>query len=421
MPMLSDGAKVVSALVQGGIAWDNEEKEAAYANFASAGGSALFFGGKHLLTAEEYSKANKQELWILELCILALQLAEIIQLGNANEKGEKFNTALRDFQLALRSLEDAVAQPQDWYGPAADAYNAQNDDQMDRVQLVADLDMLVPAILKTECGQVKKTRAVSTECRVALTGCIPVAYFILANYGMDACLLFQLAAAAAPMGTAISHFWQLEDDVKVNAADVKKLTDEYNRVAAGAADAISVLSGGSPSSTVADAPTSTVGDFQTLSAAPASARYATASDAAPTGSESEGAALFASAVEDDSAGDRGENPDDGTLAPDGETQVPQAYTTPTLSQVVNRASEASTQVAKFSEEAAVSVSLVNDVVGTIDQISSMAADAAPADEPPAADDVEGAAGDAEIAERAPVDVAAGDPEGAQQRSAMENA
>lgn len=401
MGYASDFFKIFTAAAQGGVAWNNDEGEAAAANFGSAAVSLAFWKFKNY-GSDALKKAYKEELWILEISIVVLQLAEVILLGNANEKGDKFKTASRDFELALRSLEDAVVNPRYWEGDAADAYNEQNADQMARVQLMAQLDLQVPGILKTEAAQVKKMRAVSAECRLALTGCIPVGYYILANYGPSICMAFQLASAMPPMMTAYMYFLNMEDQANDNAKAVNALMDQYMDVVGKAAAAIEVLSSSAPSTPVAKASTSTVSEFESLSAPPASVPYTPAS-AASSSAESERAPLFASAVStsaDDSPSD------DAPVEVTADGDVPPAYTVPTLSQVVNRASEASTQAAKFSEEAAATVSLVNEIVGTVDQINSMAQSAAPAEdvaEPPPTDEpVDGAAAGAENAELAPV-------------------
>jgi hypothetical protein len=176
------------------------------------------------------------------------------------------------------------------------------------------------------------------------------------------------------------------------------------------------------------ATTSTVGEFDTLKTGVPFAARAGASKSPDrpasrvASAENTSDSVFADAESTGAGGGFGA----ASEADPPETEVPPAFTMPTLSEAMSRASQASAQVAQFSENASKTVGVVGDAVGVVGQVTSMAPSAtsasagaatAPVEDAVVADD--GAAAGAEGAERAPVDVAAGGTEQAYEPSPVE--
>jgi EspA/EspE family len=411
MPQQTDVAKGPLEILGGAKAWAKGDYEKGVLAIVNAGGFAGFAIGRYF-ASDATKKAFGQELEWLWRGIIFIMFLQML-LGPATDNGQKYKSAKKDFQLAYKSLEAAIATDSGWASTGADAYNEQNDRQMTRADTIAELDAQIAVILATESDQVKRTALNLNWEQAALTALIPICHVLNktqpeVSQSIQVCAFF----AAVDAGVAIIS-WMCEMSSR-NRRDVDDLMEKYRQVADEAEASLRALLDDATVGTFTPTTKSTVGQFDTLTtAAPLVAPLA--APAAVPDSPDEPASRVVGA---DNAGDGG-SPAEPAV---GESP---AYAVPTMSQVVGRASQASTQAAQFSENASVTVGLVSDTVGVVDQVNSMAQPTAPAPAAPAGaaaapvpaqqaavteDDAvaeDGAAAGAEGAERAPVDVAAG--------------
>lgn len=407
MPEESDKAKGPLELISMSKSFAKGDYEKGSLSLVNAVGFAGFAYGRYFAKGATKESFGQEMKWLWRAIIFIIFLQQL--LGSANDSGQKYKTAKKDFQLAEKSFEAAVAE-EAWTGAAADAYNAQNDLQRQRANTIAEVDGEISKILKNESEQVKRTSLDLSWEQAGLTALIPICHMLNANPTTKAASqVIQKAAFAGAVIAGIGIISAMADHASKNRDDIEDQMYYYRKVAEDAEASLQLLLGDTAGASAMSTEKSTVSTFEALSnqfaaanEQPAAANKVGASDAPAMASSrlneppASGVASYEGTA---AAGDPGAASVDDSPA----AVVPPAYTAPAASPVASRPSQASPQAGKSAEKSD-SAYLAPDAVGVDDQIDTMEAVAAGD-----ASSASAAAG-GEGAERVPVDVAAGGTE-----------
>lgn len=319
--------------------------------------------------------------------------------GNPDD-GFDFTSGKMKFGEYYDALEQAKPESQYWDGDSADAYAAANLKLMELTQTMQDLDAAMQDLVEKQGQQVYEVRLVIAYTLAGLASCIPIAIRIYDTgppHGPTLSYIFQTAAAWTAFGVAIAYETITAEESKTNAASAATLADSYDAVAAAAAQRPATLAGVE----VPEGLKSTVSGVEAVSES--TSDVAAMLDVAGVAGRGALADLGAFLTGDaDTSGD-------DTPAP-----TP-AFTLPSMSRI----RQASEHVAETSGRLAEHMNLVNQTMGSVQQLASRAQPgpgaAVPAEEAPAeeAAPLEVPAEEATLAGRAPAQaVLAGDVEGA---------
>jgi hypothetical protein len=366
MPYTNDITKGPLDLLASILSFTQGEYERGVQRLISGAGFSGFAYGRYFASEQIKKVFNVEVMWLWR-GIVFIQFLQFFY-GPANDSGSKYKSAVKDFQLAYRSLEAAVASESCWTGEAADAYNIQNDAQMARVSTPAgdgsstlikgmtELDADIAAILAKEVEEIKRSNQDLSWIRSVLVGLIPICS-LLAKTQPHVSQAIQVAAVMSCVTAAEIIFSAMGLTAADNAEAIDALTAEYRRVGDDAATSLQALLGGTATATTAAADESTVPEFDQLNNEAATG--AASSGPAASRPDEQPASLLASAACTGGGG----IPADGSPQDQGTPM----YTMPTGSQVMGRPSQASMQAAKVSQQATTRVSLVNVMLGTVEQ------------------------------------------------------
>src|SRR5262249_44332102 len=130
MPEMSDKAKGPFELITTTKSFAKGDYEKGSVSLVNAVGFAGFAYGRYFASDATKEVYKVELIWLWRAILFIMFLKQL--LGSANDSGQKYKTAKKDFQLAEKSFEAAVAEGDGWSGSAADAYNVQNDLQRQR-------------------------------------------------------------------------------------------------------------------------------------------------------------------------------------------------------------------------------------------------------------------------------------------------
>ncbi|ORW54662.1 hypothetical protein AWC20_19410 [Mycobacterium parmense] len=361
---------------------------------------------------------------------MTMVVVSVVDLFNGfgpPDKGGSFTSGVDKLDNVKLQLEAAVVDPRDWDGDAAKAYTAQLAALQALVETMKDLDKQMQALVANQGAEVQKAHTAISVTLFALVVAqgIALVLYMIPIVGAEISCAWQIVAAFAACATVLAfEMFTLANSMSLGH-EINALALEYGDVQKNA-----TLSAAFARIEVAAAQQSTFTSFTAISESMAGmsafANMPTVSSLARmAGTAGEGAAADAqakmTALE--------EPPADGI--PEGTPGVPDtgaapAFTPPTLAQV----SAASGQAAKMSGHISQHMNLVNQTMGSVQQVSSMGQQgqqaAAPAEDAAAegaapaeaalADDAEGAGAgiNTDGAERAPVDLAGGGQSGTSQ-------
>ncbi|MGF2944725.1 EspA/EspE family type VII secretion system effector, partial [Mycobacterium sp. Lab-001] len=332
--------------------------------------------------------------------------------GGSAVKGDKFAGAAYPLGVALRTAQGAV--PGDsWQGEAADAYAARNQTHIDRITKILTLDATTKTLIDSEAAKSKFYRQQITVTKDGLAACIPVA--MLLNFKWPpASIAFQLVVSLAALG-GVSAMCGLmgEYSRNVTAAGEAPVIAEYRDLLSKVIADLQALGAPIPDRVLQSAPPSAAPTFREIvnAGAPPSA------PAVPGGQDARRTPPRARTDGGESTARYGgdelyDEPTEPSETENPETPPSPAapiVAMPTLAQM----SQLSAQAAKMSGSAAQHMNLVNQTMGSVQQLASTAQQGAGAAAPAeAAAEAEAgpagldAASGAEGAERAPVDAAA---------------
>lgn len=318
--------------------------------------------------------------------------AMTLLLGAGGEKGQTYVAASNYFELAWENLKDAALEGESWTGASADAYDARNAQQQEWALLMQELDRQVADLLAKNSATLGNCKITLTSVRAFYTVCIPIAATLRWAYGPAGPAVsrwFQWAMFAIGMAVALPTMTWAGYQAWENGQALQPLTVEYAAVAQSA----QVTGTDGVEAKVAPAPKSKTGTFDQIGGAE-SATPVTAGAADQRGAL--GAATPSPAGAPEAAGsqlDSPAQPADRTVPRPG--FVP-SFTAPAASPTSGGASATPAPPAAYAKTA-------------------------PTRRAPAAEDdilagePDGAAADAEVGERAPVDAVGRAAEQAQER------
>ncbi|BBZ46762.1 EspA/EspE family type VII secretion system effector [Mycobacterium parmense] len=375
---------------------------------------------------------DKYEKWtrgaeIIEWAIFIITLEEFtFGPGGSPVKGDKFGPTGAAYPLgqALDKVGSALPDGR-WQGSAADAYAARNKTQQERIRKLMDDDVTTKKLIDDTAAKNKYYRQQIAITKDGLGGCIFVAVALYA-WKPAASYIFQLSVSAA----ALAGVNYMVGDMATysrdhTAAGAQAVIQRYKDMAAAILADLEALGAKVPdglSLALQTAPPSGAPSFEDiLKMGMASQTAAESSHQGPLAAVSS-----RSARGDGTARYGGDDLYDGPAEPteqeSPETAAPQApagpgWAMPTLSQVAAVSARGATMSGQMSQH----MNLVNQTMGSVQQLATIgqqgaaaappaerAADAGPAEtapaEPVSADAADGAAPGAEPAERAPVDL-----------------
>lgn len=415
MPEESDKAKGPLELVSMSKSFAKGDNEKGSLSLVNAVGFIGFAYGRYISkNAATKTSFGIEMKWLWRAIIFIMLLQQL--LGSANDSGQKYKTAKKDFQLAEKSFEAAVAEEDGWSGAAADAYNAQNDLQTQRANTMAKVDAEIAAILKTESEQVKRTSLNLSWEQAGLTALIPICHALNASTNpatKAASQIIQKAAFVGAVAAGIGIISEMIDHASKNRDDIVDQLFYYREVAQDAEASLQLLLGDTAGASTLTTDKSTVGTFDALNAQfdAANNQLDAANNVGP--SDAPGAASTSPneprtsgvASVETNAADGGPRKASDVDSPGA--AAPPAYAVPTASQAASRRSQGSTQAARPAANASAYMAPAGDAVDA--EEAAAAGDVSPAS----------AAAGAEGGERVPVDVAAGGTERGQQPSPTE--
>ncbi|BBZ46761.1 EspA/EspE family type VII secretion system effector [Mycobacterium parmense] len=402
------------------------------ANLGALAGKAMWYAkGQWKSLVDALAKSGKSVLptptAIIDVTMVVVSVVDLFNGFGPPDKGGSFTSGVDKLDNVKLQLEAAVVDPRDWDGDAAKAYTAQLAALQALVETMKDLDKQMQALVANQGAEVQKAHTAISVTLFALVVAqgIALVLYMIPIVGAEISCAWQIVAAFAACATVLAfEMFTLANSMSLGH-EINALALEYGDVQKNA-----TLSAAFARIEVAAAQQSTFTSFTAISESMAGmsafANMPTVSSLARmAGTAGEGAAADAqakmTALE--------EPPADGI--PEGTPGVPDtgaapAFTPPTLAQV----SAASGQAAKMSGHISQHMNLVNQTMGSVQQVSSMGQQgqqaAAPAEDAAAegaapaeaalADDAEGAGAgiNTDGAERAPVDLAGGGQSGTSQ-------
>jgi len=434
MPFQTDLLKGPFAIVDIAMgAATGDANKIAYSSIMTAGWIGYCIkskSGYELQSGKPLNKTNQDPLWwaIAYITLLAF-------LTGSSNGGEGYESAAESWRTANIFLSKAVVDSRDWSGEAADEYDTRNAEQMARVSDLEDLDKQAAAVIASELDELEATH-VQYNYEIAILLALVITTAVLELYNPAAAKTIQTYAAYAGALAATGKFSHMAvlSAIEFGPGLVKK-TVGYEEIASDAAATLEQLRKTPAKVEVPAAAKTFTSEFVGSTGV---APLGTAPTTATLSSSPDGqvAPLLASTAPTGDGGRSGDASAAGASeGEESETEPTPGYPVPTVSQVMSRASQGSTQAAKFSQEAATHVGLVNETLGTVQQMASMGAsgrgtpaelvaEEAPAEEAAVeegvlVEDVEGATARGEDGERAPLDVLGGSAEQAQEPRPVE--
>jgi hypothetical protein len=320
---------------------------------------------------------------------LQMVTAMTLLCGAGGEKGQTYTAASNYFELAWENLKDAALEGESWTGASADAYDARNAQQQEWALAMQAIDLQVADLLAQNSDMLGNCKVALTSVRAFFTVCIPIAITLRWAYGPAGPQIsrkFQWAMFLTGMAVATGALGFAGYQAYENGQALAPLTVEYEAVAQSA----QVTGTDGVSAKVAPAPKSKTGTFDEIGGAD-SATAATGSVASQPGALAAGTPSPAGATE--ATGSQADSPSDRALPQPG---AGPSFTAPAASQTSGGASTSPAPPAAYAKTAPNRPAPAAE--GDID-----------AGEP------DGAAADAEVGERAPVDVVGAAAEQAQER------
>nr|WP_240163294.1 EspA/EspE family type VII secretion system effector [Mycolicibacterium sphagni] len=393
------------------------------ANLAGGAGKLVWYakgqGAFKALLEKVGKKALPTPTAIIDVTQVAVVLVDLLNGFGAPNAGGGFTSGIDKLKNVDSKLELAIPDSRDWSGAAADAYMAQNAALQALVREMQALDKEIQQIVKgqgDEIFQAHRTLSILGFALVAAQG-IALGLYFIPLVGPEVSLLFQVVACLAAVTTVVVTE-TLALARSMNAANAAELVTAKYIALGKKAD----LGGDFSTIKVSGADETKVSSFKAisdgLSAYSVSAPPSVSSLAAAAGdttTEQRLSLLTALSPEESSLDAASMTATDTPETPDAPTTpVSPTYAPPTMAQVT----QFSTQVGKISSGLAQPLNVVNQTMGSVQQIVSSAQQGAGAPAAAAADatmvdheeptEAEGAGG-AE-GERAPVDASGAERE-----------
>ncbi|OSC40340.1 EspA/EspE family type VII secretion system effector [Mycobacterium decipiens] len=182
------------------------------------------------------SAAFKSQTVFLDTGIVLTTMVDLL-FGGASNKGQGYSIGSKSFELANRTLADAVVDSSSWTGSAADAYGARNSDQMTRTTTMATLDSQIASILAKQARQIKAKKTQLARAKMSLVAAVPVAMSLrLIQPGGEAIsVAFELAVFTAAMAVVERALGFMLADASDNRRAVLDVRHQYCAVAAATA------------------------------------------------------------------------------------------------------------------------------------------------------------------------------------------
>lgn len=372
---------------------------------------------------------------IVDVAIVIVNIIDLLFGVLPPDKGDNFDSGRKSFETTDAKLDLAKPDPRDWDGDAAETYGAQNAKLRECAQQIQDLDKQVAALMAQHAGAVQGAHTVCAMSLMLLVFAQGVALYLWATpaAGPVVSVNWQLAFVAMIWIVVSGILTLVMYSSGTLATEVDRLAGEYRDIAekaklAGTFGTIEVP--GAKESTISVSTFNAIADTtasgrSALTGMPTVATLIGLAGQSASGEQrallEEKAALLSVLTGDGT----GETLGDGTS---GES------TPPTLADLTAM----SGQLAKISAHASQHANLVNQMMGQVQQIASMAQQGqgatAPAEEAPAEEAAFAGAAPAEAtlagkgaeaglgaagAVRAPIDAAAVGPEEAHESSPAE--
>ena len=362
--------------------------------------AAGFVGYKWFRQAELEGPIGHGEASIILKTLAIVDLLELQTGFGPPCEGDDLKAGSRQFITVYEQLGSAF--PDDnWEGAASQAYADRNADQQDRAQTMADLDLQLADIVKNQADWVTQIRLGFGILKDLLIAAFAIELAIKTSVpppgGVAAAQAFATVVSVAMITNAMGLLTTLLTFSIINAEKADDLTTKYTEVAAGA-----IPTGALAQTEVPAAGQSTVSSVEAICSSMSGP--SAMADMPRLASESTFAEQRAplSAASPSALMDDGETPRDDTPGetPEETTPATPAFTMPRL-----------TQLMQMSAQASQPMNLVNQMIGQVQQLASMAQQgqgaAAPAEDPTHAEDVDGARAAVGIdgVERGPIELA----------------
>jgi hypothetical protein len=390
---------------------------------AMAGKAVWYLKGQSGALKTALEKVGKSVLptptAIIDVTMITVVAIDLFNGFGSPDTGAKFTSGVDKYKNVDSKLELALPDSRDWSGEAADAYVAQVAVLRGLVAEMQKLDKQMQTLVAAQGDYVKwahQSLAILGFALVAGQG-VALVLYLIPILGPELSMLFQVVAALAAVTTVVTVETLTLSSSGNNSASVAQVAADYVSLGQRAE-----LGGSFGTLQVTGADETKVGSFTAISdglssfsaTPPLSALAAKAPDAVPSEARAMMTALEAPVTDAPAA-----TPDTGVPVPDAanpDVPVTPAFTPPTMAQLT----QMSAQMAKFSANLAQPLNVVNQTMGSVQQVVSMAqgqgggapaaamtqtaaeVPAEPFREEPTSDEP-GAA--AEMGERAPMDAA----------------
>ena len=388
---------------------------------AMAGKAVWYLKGQSGALKTALEKVGKSVLptptAIIDVTMITVVAIDLFNGFGSPDTGAKFTSGVDKYKNVDSKLELALPDSRDWSGEAADAYVAQVAVLRGLVAEMQKLDKQMQALVAAQGDYVKwahQSLAILGFALVAGQG-VALVLYLIPILGPELSMLFQVVAALAAVTTVVTVETLTLSSSGNNSASVAQVAADYVSLGQRAE-----LGGSFGTLQVTGADETKVGSFTAISdglssfsaTPPLSALAAKAPDAVPSEARAMMTALETPVTE-------APTPDAGVTVPEAtnpDVPVTPVFTPPTMAQL----NQMSAQMAKFSANLAQPLNVVNQTMGSVQQVVSMAqgqgggapqaamtqtaaeVPAEPVREEPAPDEP-GAAAD--LGERAPMDAA----------------
>ena len=415
----------VAARVQGaGGAASQEDWLTTVANAGGAAGKGLWYLRDKIPKIADGLKTKgptPTPTAIIDVAIVTISVIDLLNGFLSADQGGALNTGKLEFENAVLNLKLANVNDSKWQGTGAQGYADQNKKLMELAAKMQELDGKMQEYVKDHAGHVNKAHQVIALSLMSLVLAQGIAILMWAFpiFGPGWSVAFQVLTVSVIGLTVYFYEIAVMQSSGLKSSSLEELALEYNSVATRAAPLgtfSTILVQGAEETSASVSSFKALSDqMSPFSATPTVSSLASFAMGSMTADEID--------VFDALMGD-GETPPDGATPEDPEVPPVPGYTPPTMADVM----AASSQAAKLAGHMSQHMNIVNQTMGSMQQLASMgqqgkgtasgqgtpveetAAAGAKSDEAPPAvaphdGDAEGAgaAAGTERAERAPVD------------------